>query len=71
MIVKESFYIDGEEHIRTYSDIGMLIASDDGTEYEVAEDLAYLNKEYHETGYPVSGEEATPEEIAGALERVL
>lgn len=71
MIVKESFYIDGEEHIRTYSNAGRLIASDDGVEYEIAEDLAYLGKEYHETGYPISDEEATDEEVVGALEAIL
>lgn len=71
MIVKESFYIDDVEHTRTYSSIGMMIASDDGIEYEVAEDLAYLGKEYHETAFPVMDMEATSDEVLNALEGIL
>lgn len=71
MIVTETFYIDNVEHTRTYSSIGMMIASDDGIEYEVAEDLAYLGKEYHETAFPISDTEATPDDVLNALEGIL
>lgn len=52
MIVEEEFYINGIRHIRRYSDCGCMIASDDGIEYGATEDLAGLDKAYHETGTP-------------------
>lgn len=73
MIVEEFFEINGTSHVRHYSDAGKMIASDDGVEYEVAEDLAYLNKVYHETNTPVEGGsgDLTSEEVIGALEEIL
>lgn len=50
MIVNEVFEMNGVRHVRHYSDSGYMIASDDGIEYSVAEDLESLGKEYHETG---------------------
>lgn len=49
MIIEEFFTINGTEHVRHYSDQKLMIASDDGIEYEVAEDLVALGKVYHET----------------------
>ena len=56
MIVKEYFEINGISHIRHFSDSGFMVASDDGVEYEIAEDLTSLGKVYHETTIPVREE---------------
>lgn len=69
MIITENFAINGTAHVRNYSDRYM-VASDDGVEYEVAEDLATLGKVYHETETLID-RDATPEEIADALEEIL
>lgn len=53
MIVSGLFEINGVSHVRRYSDSGLMIASDDGIEYEVAEDLTSLGKTYHETETPI------------------
>lgn len=71
MIISETFYIGEIEHVRHYSDSGLMIASDDGVEYEVAEDIASLGKVYHETETPISDEDATAEDILAMLEDVL
>lgn len=72
MVITETFYINDVEHVRHYSDSGVMIASDDGVEYEVAEDLAYLGKVYHETKTPVPVEDnVTSEEILALLEAEL
>ena len=71
MVITETFYINGTEHIRNYSDSGLMIAADDGIEYEVAEDIASLGKVYHETTTPISDEDATAEDILAMLEDVL
>ncbi len=63
MIISETFELNGVAHVRHYSDAGLMIASDDGVEYEVAEDLASLGKVYHETETPVDGGEADYEAI--------
>ena len=69
MIITEYFEINGMPHVRHYSD-SCMIASDDGVEYEVAEDLASLGKVYHETETLID-RDATPDEIAEALEGIL
>lgn len=71
MVVTETFYINGTEHVRHYSDSGLMIASDDGIEYEVAEDIASLGKVYHETATPILDEDATAEDILAMLEDAL
>ena len=54
MIVEEYFELNGVPHVRRYSNRNVMIASDDGHEYEVAEDLTSLGKVYNETETPVS-----------------
>ena len=71
MIVTEYFDIGGVSHIRHYSDSGLMIASDDGIEYEVAEDLTSLGKTYHETETPVEGETTEADELIAMLEDAL
>lgn len=63
MIVQETFELNGIAHVRHYSDSGLMIASDDGAEYEIAEDLASLGKVYHETETPVPQDDAEAAEI--------
>ena len=63
MIISETFELNGVAHVRHYSDAGLMIASDDGVEYEVAEDLASLGKVYHETETPVLQNDAEAAEI--------
>lgn len=65
-IVEEFFEIAGESHVRHYSDSGLMIASDDGVEYEIAEDFTYLNKVYHETSTPVDYDSGDTGELSGA-----
>ena len=65
MIIEELFDINGVSHVRHYSNSGVMIASDDGIEYEVAEDLTSLGKVYHETETPIEG--ATAEEILSVI----
>ena len=67
MIVREYFDLGGVSHVRNYSDSGLMIASDDGIEYEVAEDLTSLGKTYHETETPVESEPGEAEEILNIL----
>lgn len=69
MIITENFEINGTAHVRHYSD-SYMIASDDGIEYEVAEDFASLGKVYHETETPIR-RDATPDEVLEALEGIL
>ena len=70
-IVEEFFDINGTSHVRHYSNAGKMIASDDGIEYEIAEDLASLGKVYHETETPVEGGDLSGDEILDALEEIL
>ena len=65
MIIEEYFEINGTSHVRHYSDSGLKIASDDGIEYDVAEDIASLGKVYHETETPI--EDGTAEEVLNVL----
>ena len=65
MIIEELFELNGISHVRHYSDSGLMIASSDGIEYEVAEDLASLGKVYHETDTPIEGSNA--EEILSII----
>lgn len=71
MIISETFELNGVAHVRHYSDAGLMIASDDGVEYEVAEDLASLGKVYHETETPVPSDEAGAEGLLAMLEDAL
>ena len=63
MIKEEFFDINDTQHVRHYSDSNLMIASDDGVEYAVAEDLASLGKVYHETDTPIPPEDTDAEEI--------
>ena len=67
MIVEEFFAINGTSHVRHYSDSGLMIASADGIEYEVAEDLTSLGKIYHETEMPIPSYGSEAEEILNIL----
>ena len=69
-IGEEFFEINNVSHVRHYSDSHLMIASDDGIEYEVAEDLASLGKVYHETNTPVEPSDMG-NEIIEALEEIL
>ena len=71
MIVTEYFDIGGVSHVRHYSDSGMMIASEDGIEYDVAEDLTSLGKTYHETETPVEREITEADELIAMLEDAL
>lgn len=66
MIIEEYFDINGTQHVRHYSDSGVMIASDDGIEYSIAEDLASIGKVYHETETPID-ESTDAEEILDIL----
>lgn len=66
-VVEELFNIGEISHVRHYSDSNLMIASDDGVEYEIAEDLFSLGKVYHETNTPVPGDESEAEEILNIL----
>lgn len=70
MIVEEFFDIDGTEHVRRYSDRSLKIASDDGVEYDVAEDLVSIGKVYHETTTPID-EDVTTEDKAEAYDILM
>jgi hypothetical protein len=63
MVIPKTFELNGVAHIRHYSNRGLMIASDDGVEYEVAEDLASLGKVYHETETPVPQDDVKAAEI--------
>lgn len=67
MIVEELFELNGTQHVRRYSDSGVMIASDDGVEYEVAEDLVSVGKVYHETDTPVPQDESEAAEILNII----
>lgn len=66
-VVEEFFDINGVSHVRHYSDSNLMIASADGVEYEVAEDLASLGKVYHETETPIPSDDSEAEEILNIL----
>ncbi len=63
MIISETFELNGITHVRHYSDSGFMIASEDGVEYEIAEDLISLGKVYHETETTVQQDDAEAAEI--------
>lgn len=67
MIIEEYFEINGTQHVRHYSDSNVMIASDDGIEYSVAEDLASIGKVYHETETPIDEDTSDAEEIVNIL----
>ncbi len=71
MIISETFELHGVARVRHYSDAGLMIASDDSVEYEVAEDLASLGKVYHETETLVPSDEAEAAELLEMLEEIL
>lgn len=71
MIIEEFFDINGTSHVRHYSDAGLMITSDDGIEYEVAEDFTELNKIYHETSTPISRDEESDSEANEILNILL
>lgn len=67
MIIEEFFELNGVSHVRRYSDRNVMIAAEDGVEYEVAEDLVSVGKVYHETETPVPQDEPDAEEILNIL----
>lgn len=67
MIIEEFFELNGVSHVRRYSDRNVMIAAEDGVEYEVAEDLVSVGKVYHETETPVPQDESEAEEILNIL----
>lgn len=67
MIIEEYFELNGVSHVRRYSDRNVMIAADDGVEYEVAEDLVSIGKVYHETETPVPPDESDAQEILNIL----
>lgn len=71
MIIEEFFDINGTSHVRHYSDAGLMIASDDGIEYEVAEDFTELNKIYHETSTPIPRDDEESDSEANDILNIL
>lgn len=67
MIIEEFFELNSVSHVRRYSDRNVMIAAEDGVEYEVAEDLVSVGKAYHETETLVPQDESTAEEILDIL----
>lgn len=67
MIVEELFDLNGIQHVRRHSDSGVMIASDGGVEYEVAEDLVSVGKVYHETDTPIPQDESEAAEILNII----
>lgn len=67
MIVEEYFELNGVSHVRRYSDRNVMIAAEDGEEYEVAEDLVSIGKVYHETETPAPQEESEAQEILNII----
>ena len=67
MIVEEYFDLNGTQHVRRYSDRNVMIAADDGVEYEVAEDLVSVGKGYHETDTPIPQDESEAAEILNII----
>lgn len=71
-VIEEFFDLDGQSHVRHYSDSGFMIASDDGIEYEIAEDITSLGKVYHETNTLVNEDNIlSGDDILNALEEIL
>lgn len=67
MIVEECFELNSIQHVRRNSDRGVMIAAEDGVEYEIAEDLVSVGKVYHETDTPVPQDESEAAEILDIL----
>lgn len=67
MIIEKFFELNGVSHVRRYSDRNVMIAAEDGVEYEVAEDLVSVGKTYHETETPVPQDESEAEEILNII----
>jgi metallophosphoesterase superfamily enzyme len=67
MIVEEYFDLNGIQHVRRYSDRSVMIAAEDGIEYETAEDLVSIGKVYHETETPVPQDESEAAEILNII----
>ena len=65
MIIEELFEINGTQHVRHYSDSGVMIERD-GVTYEVAEDPVGTGRTYTETDIPIEGGD-TAEEIVSIL----
>lgn len=70
MIIEEFFELNGVSHVRRYSDRNVMIAAEDGVEYEVAEDLVSIGKVYHETETPID-DETTIEDKAEAYDILM
>jgi len=65
MIVTETFKINGNDFIRTYSDRGMMIHGGMPEEdYSEAVDPAELGRVYTETDIPIEGESEAEEVLA-------
>jgi hypothetical protein len=71
MIIEEFFELNGVSHVRRYSDRNLMIAAEDGVEYEVAEDLVSVGKVYNETETPVPPDEQTIEDKAEAYDILM
>lgn len=69
MIRQEQLTIGGRAFVRTYSDAGRYVVSDEtGVEYTEAYDPAELGRTYHEGDViPVEPDEATVEDYQEAL----
>jgi hypothetical protein len=69
MIRQERLTIGGRDFVRTYSDAGRYVVSDEtGVEYTEAYDPAELGRTYHEGDViPVEPDEATVEDYQDAL----
>lgn len=66
MIIEELFEINGTQHVRHYSNSGVMIERD-GVTYDVAEDPVGTGRTYTETDIPIEGDDTTAEEIVNIL----
>lgn len=53
MIKTENFTLRGKDFVHTWSDRGMVIVREDGTEYDDAIDLVRMGHRYVETQVPI------------------
>lgn len=67
MIVEEYFDLNGIQHVHRHSDRNVMIAAEDGIEYEIAEDLVSVGKVYHETDTPIPQDESEAAEILNII----
>lgn len=67
LIKTENFIINNISFVRTYSDQGLRICSEDGTVYDIAEDPAECGRTYTETDEYIDGEDITAEEALAII----